>query len=71
MASTAYKEQDGVKETTEPNVSPALTKAMATNTPNISDVTEAKFDFFLQKNRDISKELQDTNMLMKLYFSYG
>lgn len=49
MASTAYKEQDGVKETTEPDLSPALTKAMATNTPNISDVTEAKFDFFLQK----------------------
>ena len=53
--------QDGGAETEETeDLSPVMTKAMATFTANISEVIEAKFDYFLQKTEDISKELQDT-----------
>ena len=60
-ASNTDGAQDGGAETTETGVlSPAMTKAMATLTADISGVIEAKFDSFLQKIGDISKELQDT-----------
>lgn len=60
-ASNTDKTQDGNTETAETDVlSPAITKAMATLTANISGVIKAKFDSFLQKIGDISKELQDT-----------
>lgn len=41
-------------------LSPAMTKARATFTANISQVIETKFNSFLQKIGDILKELQDT-----------
>lgn len=60
-AGNTERAQDGGAETEETEVlSPAMTKAMATFTANISEVIEAKFDSFLQKIGDVSKELQDT-----------
>lgn len=60
-ASNTDKLRDGGAEDEEMDVlSPAMTKAMATFTADISQVIETKFDSFLQKIGDISKELQDT-----------
>lgn len=59
--SNTEKVQDGGAKDEEMDVlSPAMTKAMATVTANISQVIETKFDSFLEKIRDISKELHDT-----------
>lgn len=55
--------KDGGSETevTETEtLSPAMTKAMASMTANISGVIESNFDSFLKKIGDITKELQET-----------
>lgn len=60
LASSASKTQDGDTETTETVLNPAMSKAMAAITSNISEMMEAKSDSFLHKIGDIAKELQDT-----------
>lgn len=61
VAGNTERAQDGGVEIDDTEVlTPAMTKAIATFTANISKVIETKFDSFLQKIGDISKELQDT-----------
>lgn len=60
LASSARKTQDGNTETMETELNPAMSKAMAAITSNISEMIEAKFDSFLHKIGDIAKELQNT-----------
>lgn len=60
LANNANKTQDGDSKMEADLLDPAMSKAMAAISSNISEMMEAKFDSFLNKIGNIAKELRDT-----------